>query len=125
MAELHELNPMGRFNDRAADYVKFRPTYPAAAIDRILDGLGDPARLTVADVGAGTGILSRLLAERNVPVLAIEPAQGMRAAAAPHENVTWLTATAESTGLADASVDLVVCAQSFHWFRATDAIREF
>jgi len=125
MAELHELNPVGRFDDRAADYVRFRPTYPSAAIDLMLDGLGNPAKLVVADIGAGTGILSRLLADRHVQVLAIEPGQPMRAAAEPHANVTWHSASAESTGLAAASVDLVVCAQAFHWFRSADAILEF
>ena len=37
---LHAMNPTGRFSDRAEDYVKYRPGYPAAAIDAILDGLG-------------------------------------------------------------------------------------
>jgi SAM-dependent methyltransferase len=122
---LHELDPAGRFTDRAADYVRWRPDYPAAAIDHVLHGLGDPSRLTAADVGAGTGISSRLLAERGVRVLAIEPNAAMRAAAEPHPNVEWRDGAAEATGLAAASVDLVLTAQAFHWFRQAEAVAEF
>lgn len=119
------MNPVGRFRDRADDYVRFRPTYPAAAIDALLDGLGSPAALTAADVGAGTGIASRLLAERGVRVIAVEPGEAMRTAAEPHPGVRWVAARAEATGLADASAQLVLCAQSFHWFRSADALAEF
>ena len=105
--------------------MKYRPTYPAAAIDAILDGLGSPAEIGAADIGAGTGISARLLGDRGVRVMAVEPGDAMRAAAAPHANVTWAIGTAEATDLAPASVDLVLCAQSFHWFRAADALAEF
>lgn len=50
------MNPLNRFSDRAADYVKYRPTYPAAAIDKILAGLGSRSQLVAADISAGTGI---------------------------------------------------------------------
>jgi len=119
------MDPTGRFADRAADYVRFRPDYPAAAIDAVLVGLGAPERLVAADVGAGTGISARLLAERDVRVHAIEPNAAMRAAAEPHPGVEWSAGTAEATGLAGASVRLVLSAQAFHWFRQADAIAEF
>lgn len=113
---LYEMNPLGRFDDRAADYVKYRPSYPAAAIDAILAGLGEPSRLTAADIGAGTGISSRLLAETGVRVLAIEPNAEMRQAAEIHPLVEFREATSEATNLSESSVDLVTCFQSFHWF---------
>jgi len=118
------MDSVSRFTDRAADYVKYRPTYPAAAMDAILDGLGSPGEIVAADVGAGTGISARLLGDRGVRVLAVEPGEAMRSAAAPHANVTWTIGTAEATGLASASVDLVLCAQAFHWFRAPEALAE-
>jgi SAM-dependent methyltransferase len=124
-AQLHEMNPVGRFDDRATDYVKYRPTYPAASIDAVLAGLPPATALVGADIGAGTGISARLLAQRGVRVLAIEPNGAMRAAAEPHPLVEWRAGMAEATGLDDASVDLVLCAQSFHWFRQRDALREF
>ncbi len=119
------MNTVDRFNDRATDYVKYRPSYPSDAIDALLDGLGPPERIVAADVGAGTGISSRLLGDRGVGVLAIEPGDVMRRAAAPHANVSWMAGRAEATGLTAHAVDLVVCAQSFHWFRPPDALAEF
>jgi SAM-dependent methyltransferase len=120
-----DLNPTGRFSDRAEDYRRYRPDYPAAALDAILEGLGDPSRLTAADIGAGTGISSRQLAARGVRVLAVEPNAGMRAAAGPHDRIEWREGTAEATGLAAGGVGLVLCAQAFHWFRAPAALAEF
>jgi SAM-dependent methyltransferase len=122
---LHDLNPTGRFSDRVQDYVRSRPSYPSAIIDACLDGLGEPTTLTIADIGAGTGISARLFADRGVRTIAIEPNADMRSAAAPHTLVSWRDAAAERTGLAPSSVDLVVCAQAFHWFRAPEALSEF
>jgi SAM-dependent methyltransferase len=114
-----------RFSARAQAYAAFRPTYPSGAIDAALDGLGDPRRLTIADVGAGTGISSRLFAQRGAAVIAIEPNAKMRGAADAHERVTWCEGTGEQTGLPDASVDAIVACQAFHWFATPQALREF
>ena len=125
MAGSHDRDTVGRFSDRAADYIRYRPTYPAEAVHTILEGLGPPLRLVAADVGAGTGISARLLGERGARVIAVEPGEAMRRAAAPHPNVAWVAGRAEATGLCSQAVDLVLCAQSFHWFRTTDALSEF
>lgn len=125
MAQHDDRDSVARFSDRAADYIRYRPTYPAEAIDAILDGLGPPGDLVAADVGAGTGISARLLGDRGVRVIAVEPGEAMRRAAAPHPNVTWIAGRAEATGLCSQTVDLVLCAQSFHWFRTADALSEF
>jgi SAM-dependent methyltransferase len=122
---LHSKNPIGRFDDRAADYVKYRPDYPRESVDAILEGLPAPSSLHAADVGAGTGISARLLGDRGVQVIAVEPGAAMRNAAAPHPKVQWVAARAEATGLDNGSVDIVVCAQSFHWFQPDNAIAEF
>lgn len=122
---LYEMNPLDRFSDRATDYVKYRPSYPAAAIDAILAGLGEPSQLTSADIGAGTGISSRLFAERGVRVLAIEPNAEMRQAAATHTLVEFRDGTSEATNLPDRSIDLVACFQSFHWFNPVLTLPEF
>jgi SAM-dependent methyltransferase len=114
-----------RFGDRAAEYASFRPGYPDRAIDELLAGLGSPAALTVADVGAGTGISARAIAERGARVIAIEPNAPMREAAHPHARVTWHDGTGEETHLKDASVDVVCACQAFHWFATPSAIEEF
>lgn len=122
---LHAQSPTTRFDDRVADYVRFRPTYPGAAIDAVLRHCASPERLVVADVGAGTGISSRLLADRGVRVLAVEPNESMAREIGGGEKITWIRGTAESTTLGDESVDCVVCAQAFHWFQPEPAMREF
>lgn len=122
----HQMNSVGTiYSNRGEDYAKYRPSYPTAAIDIILEELGDPSQLTAADVGAGTGIASRLLAERGVRVVAIEPSDSMRHAAEPHPLVKFSDATAEQTKLPEASVDLVISCQAFHWFRPIPTLSEF
>jgi SAM-dependent methyltransferase len=117
-----EQNSVSRFDDRAADYVQYRPSYPASAVDHLLSGLGELDTLIAADIGAGTGISARLLGDRGVRVVAVEPGAAMRGAAAPHPNVRWVAGVAEATGLAPQSVDLALAAQAFHWFRPAEAL---
>jgi SAM-dependent methyltransferase len=119
------MDPLDRFSNRAADYARYRPSYPAAAIDFILAGLGDAKLLHGADIGAGTGISSRLLAERGMHVVAIEPNEEMLAAAQAHPLVVYRDGSGEQTALGDASVDLVTCFQSYHWLKRDVAIAEF
>lgn len=119
------MDTVARFNDRADDYVRYRPSYPPDAIHAILEGIRAPSQLVTADVGAGTGISARLLGDTGARVIAIEPGEVMRSAAAPHSRVAWVAGRAEAIALRFEAVDLVVCAQSFHWFRAVDALREF
>jgi SAM-dependent methyltransferase len=120
-----ELSPTTRFADRASDYASFRPSYPDAAIDFALEGLSTDGKMVATDIGAGTGISSRLLAARGVRVFAVEPNAAMRASAEPHPGVSFIEGTAEATGLDPESVDLVLCAQAFHWFRPAEALAEF
>lgn len=120
-------DPTGRFSSRVADYVRYRPGYPPALLDWLHRDIGVPATTPVADIGAGTGISTRLLLDAGHPVVAVEPNAAMRAAAehwlaADHPQLTFVAGTAEATTLADASVGLVSAAQAFHWFD-TDALR--
>jgi SAM-dependent methyltransferase len=120
---LYDLNPVDRFSDRVDNYVKYRPSYSDAAIDIILDGLG--RELVVADIGAGTGISARLLANRGARVLAIEPNAAMRTAAQFHPLVEFCEGKAEATGLGAGAVDLVTCFTAFHWFDPEPTLLEF
>jgi SAM-dependent methyltransferase len=120
-----DRDPTRRFSARAEDYARYRPTYPPEAIDAALAGLGPPEALLAVDVGAGTGISARLLADRGVRVIAVEPNLAMREAAATHPRVTFADGRAEALPVASASAGLVLAAQAFHWFQADDAVREF
>ncbi|MFB9327146.1 methyltransferase domain-containing protein [Paenibacillus aurantiacus] len=111
-----------RFSNRVQDYVKFRPSYPSALIDDWIRLADVQAGDRVADVGAGTGIFTRLLLDRGLEVLAVEPNDEMRIAAEQAVSPAQLAqfrsvaASAEETSLADGEVDAVVSAQAFHWF---------
>jgi len=118
------------FTGLADDYESHRPGYPPEAIATALEGLARPVR--VADIGCGTGICTRILAEAGAEVIGLEPNADMLAVARRHpapapgrEAIVYKQASAEKTGLPDASVDLVLCAQAFHWFDASAALTEF
>lgn len=118
-----------RFSQRADTYAKYRPTYPPAVIDLLAAEAGLTPQSAVADIGSGTGILTRLLLANGNTVYAVEPSAEMRAeaAAALGHDTRWhsLDGRAEATGLPDASVDLVTAAQAFHWFEPAAARAEF
>ncbi|MGE6119767.1 class I SAM-dependent methyltransferase [Aeromonas media] len=109
-----------RFSTRVEAYVKYRPSYPAAMLDFLADELAMVPEAQVADIGAGTGILTTLLAPRVARVWAVEPNDEMRGAArrllADMGNIGWSHGSAEATGLPTGSVDLITVAQAFHWF---------
>lgn len=113
-----------RFSNRANTYVRARPSYPREIVAWLLDGFADRFSLTAADIGAGTGISSRLLADFVGEVLAVEPNAEMAAAAEAHPRVTYVNARAESSGLGSASVDLVTYFQSLHWCEPAAAFYE-
>lgn len=119
------MNPINLFSSKANDYALYRPSYPQSAITTILEGLNESSQLVAADIGAGTGIASRLLGERGVKVIAIEPNEEMRLAATPHPMVELHAGTAEATNLPGASVNLITCFQSFHWFNPEPTLFEF
>ncbi len=122
---LYNLNPLNRFSDKAENYTKYRPLYPDTVIDKILENLSSSTQLVAADIGAGTGISARQLADKGVKVIAIEPNAAMREAAKNHQNFEWKEGTAEATNLPDASVDLITCFQAFHWFKPEPTLLEF
>ena len=118
-----------RFSSRVEDYIKFRPGYPAALVSALLDKAGLVPGATVADVGSGTGIFTRLLLDQGLQVTAVEPNANMRQAAenllSGYPRFTSIDASAEHTGLADHSIDLVTAAQAFHWFNNEATRMEF
>lgn len=107
------------FSAKVADYAASRPDYPAALFDA-LDARALHAAATIADVGAGTGLLTRGLLGRGYSVVAVEPNPAMRNVCdrecGAFVRYRSVEGTAESMPLAPASVDLVTAAQAFHWF---------
>ena len=105
-------------------YNSVRPAYPDEAVAALIDaarrarGVHAPGRdgpLRAADIGAGTGKMSELLARAGFLVDAVEPSEAMCAQASSVEGVTWRAGFAEETGLPNDTYDIVVFAQSWHW----------
>jgi SAM-dependent methyltransferase len=120
----------GDFTGLAGDYAKFRPGYAPQVATAILAFLGrDTASIDAADVGAGTGIWTRILAGRGLrSVIAVEPNDDMRGQGTETSRdtaVAWRKGSAEATGLPNGSVDLVTMASSFHWADFDKACDEF
>jgi SAM-dependent methyltransferase len=114
------LDSTQRFSNRVADYLRYRPDYPPALIAWLRDEHGVDASWLVADIGAGTGISAKMFLDAGHRVVAVEPNAPMRAAAqdwlGANANFSAVDGTAEATTLADHRVDLISCAQAFHWF---------
>ncbi len=125
-----QTNGLGRsFDGWAGEYDRYRPTYPETLFTLIGAELGLPERPEVLDVGAGTGRASIAMARLGWRVTAVEPGEPMldvlRAGASAAEvAVHTVQATAEETGCAPRSVDLVTAAQAFHWFDRPAALTE-
>ncbi|MGW2614320.1 class I SAM-dependent methyltransferase [Streptomyces sp. NPDC001500] len=114
------------FNSAAAQYAAHRPSYPSALLDAVEELAGRPlAGARVADVGAGTGISTALLHTRGADVVAVEPGEGM---AAQFRRVLPEVAVVRGDGnrlpLADASLDFLTYAQSWHWTDPARAVPE-
>lgn len=120
----------GDFTGLAADYAKYRPAYSASILTALLALTGKrPGEIEAADVGAGTGIWSAMLAARGCRrVIAVEPNDDMRStgeATNRGSGIEWCSGRGEATGLASASVDLLSTASSFHWMDFDQATHEF
>jgi SAM-dependent methyltransferase len=96
-------------------YRRFRPHYPAQLYARVLDSLARPRDLAV-DLGAGTGLVSLVLGQSFRRVVAVEPDPGMAAHLKETAPMAELQAVvAEQAQFEPGSVDLVTCANAFHW----------
>jgi SAM-dependent methyltransferase len=114
----------GDFTEVASIYARSRPEYPSAIVDRLVERSGASPGDEVVEIGAGTGIFSRLLADRGLRVMAVEPCTAMSAGAATCPGIAWRSGTFEKTGLAPGSCSWVVAAQAFHWAETVRALRE-
>ncbi len=113
-----------RFSDRVQNYVKFRPHYPEELIALLLNEKIISADSVIADIGSGTGISAELFLKNNFKVFGVEPNEPMRLAAETilksySENKKFISvnASAEHTTLENKSIDAIISAQAFHWFK--------
>lgn len=114
-----------RFIGFADIYENNRPTIPAHAIEIITNYLGKTPE-TVVDLGCGTGLSTRVWENKCNNLIGIDPSEDMLniAKAKSDGRTNFIKAYSHETGLADNSVDVVVCSQSFHWMNPTDTLSE-
>jgi SAM-dependent methyltransferase len=104
------------FGSAATLYDQVRPTYPAAAVGWALEPLG-PGRHRIADIGAGTGLLTRVVAALGHDTVAVEPDELMRdRLVAATDGVTAVAGSAERLPFPAASLDGALAGQAYHWF---------
>jgi ubiquinone/menaquinone biosynthesis C-methylase UbiE len=124
-----QIDSTKRFSNRVDNYVKYRPGYP----DEVIKFLQKECNLSdgsvIADIGSGTGIFTALLLNKGYKVYAVEPNNDMQQAAihqfGENKNFVPVNNGAEATALPGKSIDLIVCAQAFHWFNNEKTHAEF
>jgi len=108
------------FDGKAETYARNRMAYSPWAIEAIVTVAGLSKTSAIADLGAGTGMLTRHFVDRVGRVFAIEPNDGMRALAlsslGPLQSLHLIKGTAHDTGLPDKSVDAVMAGRALRWF---------
>ncbi len=113
-------DPTRRFDERASDYDLGRIGYPPTIADALREACSLAVGSVIAELGCGTGKLSRRIVGRGWKVIGVDPSQPMLDLAkenlASYPDFETRLGRAEATGCDAASVDLVVAAQSFHWF---------
>ena len=115
----------GDFTGLAQDYSACRPNYSETVLGNLLQHTG---AVSVADVGAGTGIWSRMLSQAGLRVNAVEPNDDMRGEGirvTADYDIHWHAGSAEQTTLDEQCVDWVTMASSFHWADTPKALAEF
>ncbi len=110
----------GSFGSVAADYQRYRPGPPMAAVDWMLPRKAG----TVIDLGAGTGALARLLVGRVDQVVAIEPDDRMRSVLEEVPSVRAVQGRGESIPLPDGCADAVLASSSWHWMDRDSTLAE-
>src|SRR5438045_9590212 len=108
-----------RFMGFAETYDAYRPTIPSIIMD-ILTQLARVSRpRLVVDLGSGTGLSTRIWAERADEVIGIEPSDDMRRQAEARSgslaNVRYQHGLSTATSLPGGCADIVTASQSLHW----------
>lgn len=117
-----------RFSNRVENYVKYRPGYPAEMFAYLIKQKVLKSDSVIADIGSGTGISAKLFLDNGNMVYGVEPNNEMRKAAeklySRQKNFKSIVGTAEATTLKSKSIDIIIAAQAFHWFKPEEFKKE-
>ena len=118
-----------RFSSRVENYIKYRPEYPVEIIKFLSKEIKFTPKWNIADIGSGTGILSKLFLENGNFVFGVEPNNEMRKAGEQQlkkfPQFNSINGSAENTDLKANSIDLISAGQAFHWFNLEKSKKEF
>jgi SAM-dependent methyltransferase len=102
------------FSGHSKVYAAFRPTYPAALYDFILNTVHTRDRAW--DCGTGNGQVAHVLAKHFAQVDATDISSQQLANAQVEKNITYSISPAEKTNFPDHTFDLITVGQALHWF---------
>jgi SAM-dependent methyltransferase len=123
------MKPTERFTSRVDSYRRHRPNYPQEIVTLLESECRLRRSSAVADIAAGTGLLTEIFLDLGYTVTAIEPNEAMREACreliAEYPQLQCFSGAAEATGLAGNSIDLITVAQAMHWFDLKRTRTEF
>lgn len=124
-----KYNSKERFSIRVENYSKYRLSYPSQLIDHLVKVYDFDKDFVIADIGSGTGILTKLFLDNGNKTYAVEPNNAMRQAS---EDVLYsyntyhsINGSSDNTNLQGESIDLITVAQAFHWFDLEPTKKEF
>ncbi len=122
-------NNVASFTGRVEEYAKYRPGYPEQIVSLLESKIEFDQSKDIADVGCGTGKLSRVFLNNGNLVFGVEPNDEMRMKSekllSKFINFISVEGTAENTMLATNSVDVITVGQAFHWFDLKKTKKEF
>jgi ubiquinone/menaquinone biosynthesis C-methylase UbiE len=123
------MEPIHIFTSKAEKYARYRWHYSAQAIQTIFEVTQINRESRMADIGAGTGILTQHFIGKVKEVYAVEPNEAMRHLArgmlGAQPGCHFIDGRAEATTLPDHSVDLITVAEAFNWFDPQPTQAEF
>jgi len=127
---LHHSNiPTERFTETVENYIKYRPSYPKEILSLLADECGLTQGKIIADIGSGTGLLTKLFLDNGYIVYGVEPNQLMRTTSENYLNsyshFHSINGTAEATTLDNQSIDFITAGTAFHWFDIEKSHIEF
>ncbi len=124
-----KLDTFSRFSSKAENYAKYRPDYASEAILAIFTHTQLMPTWTIADIGSGTGIVSRHFIKNRNMIYAVEPNSQMRQTAekclGKYPSFLSVDGSSQATMLPDKSIDLITVGQAIRWFDGEPTQREF